>query len=118
LTSQRGREPDSTSAFLDEVRHLAEKHDADELTRELDAIAEEIDGWCREYGVGSLSKLRQSVGRNDLTESERSERLDAIAEWEYDIEIREAIRLAINLQDSMATLEPLTGSNETVAEHG
>ncbi|MFD1688565.1 hypothetical protein ACFR95_04755, partial [Halolamina salifodinae] len=99
--------PDEMTQFLDEVRRLAEERSVDELTRELDAIAEEMDGWRELYGVESLSGLRRSVGRDDLTATERRERLDTVAEWEYDVEIREAIRLAISLQESLATLEPL-----------
>lgn len=92
------------------VRELACRNGG-QLTRGLDAIAAEVDAWREEYGVESLSELRGSVGRDDLTESARSERIDAVAEWEYDVEMREAIRLAISLQESLATLEPLAGAN-------
>lgn len=107
--------PDSVTQFLREVRQLAEEHTLDELTRELDAIGDEIDAWKDEYGVESLAQLRRSVGSDDLTAADRRERLDVIAEWEYDVEVRESIRLAISLKDSLTTLEadPLADDSST-----
>ncbi|QKY21757.1 hypothetical protein B4589_012565 [Halolamina sp. CBA1230] len=114
-----GYKPDEVTQFLDEVRRLAEAHGVDELTAELDAIATEIEEWREAYDVESLSELRRSVGRDDLTETERNDRLETIAEWEYDMEIREAIRLAISLQDSLTTLEPFgDDSTDAVVERG
>lgn len=114
-----GYKPDEMTQFLDEVRRLGEAHDVDELTAELDAIATEIDGWREEHDVESLSELRRSVGRDDLTETERNARLETIAEWEYDVEMREAVRLAISLQESLTTLSPLgDGSTDAGAERG
>lgn len=114
-----GYKPDEMTQFLDEVRRLAEAHDVDELTAELDAIATEIEGWREEYDVETLSELRRSVGRDDLTSADRSDRRETIAEWAYDVEMRETIRLAISLQDSLTTLDPLgDGSTGTVAESG
>ena len=52
----------------------------------------------------SLAELRQSVGDDELSAEQRRERLDIVEEWEYDIEIREAIRLAIGLKDSLTEL--------------
>lgn len=96
--------PDPVTQFLDEVRDLAEAHPHEELTAELRNIADEIDRWKREYGVESLSELRQSVGDDDLSAEQRRERVDIVEEWEYDVEMREAIRLAIGLKDSLTEL--------------
>jgi hypothetical protein len=96
--------PDPVTQFLDEVRDLAEAHSQDELTAELRDIADEIDHWKREYDVDSLAELRQSVGDDELSAEQRHERLDVVEEWEYDAEMREAIRLAIGLKDSLTEL--------------
>lgn len=97
--------PDEVTQFLGEVRRLAEANTLDELTRELDAIGEELDGWKAKYDVESLAELRRSVGREDLASDDRRERLEAIEEWEYDVEVREAIQLAISLTSSLTTLD-------------
>lgn len=99
-----GYRPDPVSAFLREVRELAEQRSADEITAELGAIADEIDEWKRTYGVESLAELRRSVGDDDLSGAERRERLETVEEWEYDIETREALRLAISLRESLTEL--------------
>ena len=96
--------PDSVTQFLREVRELAEAHTLDELTHELNAIGEEIDTWKDTYEVESLAELRQSIGRDDLAGDERRERLETIEEWEYNIEMRESIQLAISLKSSLKTL--------------
>lgn len=99
-----GYRPDPVSAFLGEVRDLAEQHSVDELTAELGAIADEIDEWKQMYGVESLAELRRSVGDDDLSGAERRERMETVEEWEYDIETREALRLAISLRESLTQL--------------
>lgn len=113
-------EPDSVTQFLREVRQLAEAHTIDELTQELNAISDEIDGWKETYEVDSLTELRQSIGRDDLTGDERRERLEIIDEWEYNIEVRESIQLAISLQSSLTTLgaEPFSGGSTTLPQEG
>ncbi|WP_332900206.1 DUF7342 family protein [Haladaptatus sp. CMSO5] len=112
--------PDSVTQFLREVRQLAEAHTADELTQELNAIGDELDAWKETYEVDSLTALRQSIGREDLTGAERRERLNVIAEWEYNIEVRESIQLALNLQRSLTTLdaEPFSGGSKTLPQEG
>ena len=104
--------PDTVTQFLREVRQLAEAHTLEELTHELDAIGEEIDTWKQTYEVESLAELRQSIGRDDLTGDDRHERLEIIEEWEYNIEIREAIQLAISLKSSLTTLGAESFSND------
>jgi len=88
-----------------EVRSLAEEQSVDELTNELRAIGEEIDSWKSTYNVESLEKLRQSIGREDLSADDRRERLEVIEEWEYNIQVREALQLAISLQSSLTRLD-------------
>jgi hypothetical protein len=107
--------PDGVTQFLGEVRRLAEEHTLDELTRELNAIGDEIDAWRDDYEVDSLAALRQSIGRDDLASDERRERLDVIEEWAYNVEIREAIQLAIGLKRSLTTLDAdsLSGESST-----
>jgi hypothetical protein len=90
--------------FLDEVRDLAETHSQEELTAELQTIADEIDRWKHEFEVESLAELRQSLGDDDLSAEQRHERLDVVEEWEYNVEMREVIRLAIGLKDSLTEL--------------
>lgn len=96
--------PDPVTQFLDEVRDLAEAYSHEELTAELRDIADEIDRWKHEYDVESLAELRQSVGDDELSADQRRERLAIVEEWEYDVEMREAIRLAIGLKDSLTEL--------------
>jgi hypothetical protein len=100
--------PDEVTQFLREVRRLAEENSMNELTTELRAIGDEIDSWKSAYGIESLSELRQSIGNNDLSGDDRRERLDVTEEWKYNIEVREAIQLAINLKQSLTSIE--TGS--------
>jgi Mn-dependent DtxR family transcriptional regulator len=102
--------PDPVTQFLDEVRDLAETHSQEELTAELRDIADEIDRWKREYDVESLAELRQSVGDDGLSAERRHERLNIVEEWEYDVEMREAIRLAIGLTESLTELGAGTDS--------
>jgi hypothetical protein len=113
--------PDGVTQFLGDVRQLAEEHTLDELTQELNAIGGEIDAWKDDYGVESLAALRQSIGRDDLAGDERRERLEVIEEWEYNVEVREAIQLAISLKSSLTTLgaDSLTGdSSGTLPQEG
>ena len=107
--------PDSITQLLREVRQLAEEHTLDELTQELNAIGDEIDGWKERFGVDSLSELRKSIGSEDLTGDDRRERLEVIEEWEYNVEIRESIQLAISLKSSLSTLgtDSLSGGSST-----
>ena len=104
--------PDAVTQFLREVRQLAEAHTLEELTQELNAIGTEIDEWKDTYEVDSLAELRQSIGDEALTGDERRERLDVIGEWEYNIEVRESIQLAISLKSSLTTLGAAPGSGD------
>ena len=97
--------PDDVTQFLREVRTLAEEQSVDELTNELRAIGDEIDSWKAVYDVESLEELRRGIGREDLPSSDRGERLETIEEWEYNIQVREALQLAISLQSSVRRLE-------------
>ena len=105
--------PDDVTQFLREVRTLAEEQSVDELTEELRAIGDEIDSWKSAYAVESLEELRQSLGREELSPSDRRDRLETIEEWEYNIQVREAIQLAISLQSSLTKLDvdPQTGES-------
>ncbi len=76
-----------------------------ELTNELCAIGDEIDSWKAAYDVESLEELRRSIGGEDLSSSDRRERLETIEEWEYNIQVREALQLAISLQSSVKRLD-------------
>jgi len=119
--------PDSVTQFLGEVRQLAEEHTLDELTRELNAIGDEIDAWKDDYigdeidawkddyEVESLAALRQTIGRDDLAGDERRERLNVIEEWAYNVEVREAIQLAISLKSSLTKLDADSLSGESSA---
>ncbi|WP_049928709.1 DUF7342 family protein [Halopiger goleimassiliensis] len=97
--------PDDVTQFLREVRTLAEEQSADELTEELRAIGDEIDSWKSTYDVDSLEELRRSVGNEDLSATDRRERLEIIEEWEYNVQVREALQLAISLQRSLTRLD-------------
>jgi hypothetical protein len=97
-------EPDTVTQFLGHVRDLAEGHSLDELTTELRDIGDEIDRWKREYDVDDLAELRGTIGDDELSAGERRRRLEVVEEWEYDVEMREAIRLAIGLRDSLTEL--------------
>lgn len=103
--------PDSVTQLLREVRQLAEEQTLDELTHELNQISTEIDEWKNQYSVESVSELRKSIGDDELTGDDRRERLEIIEEWEYNVEIRESIQLAISLKSSLSTL----GSDSLVA---
>lgn len=97
--------PDDVTQFLREVREFAENHSQTELTDELQAIGAEIDNWKTRYGVDSLPELRQSLGREDLTNEERRARREVVDEWAYDTEVREALQLAISLKQSLTALD-------------
>lgn len=112
-----GYRPDGVTQFLGEVRQLAEEHTLDELTQELNAIGDEIGAWKADYDVESLAALRQSIGRDDLAGEERRERLEIIEEWEYNVEVREAIQLAISLKHSLTTLGGNSPAGESSATH-
>ncbi|WP_266080735.1 DUF7342 family protein [Haladaptatus caseinilyticus] len=96
--------PDGVTQFLREVRQLAENNSMDDLTAELHAIGDEIDSWQATYDVDSLDDLRRSLGNDELGGEERRERQEIVEEWEYNIEIREALQLAISLKSSLTTL--------------
>jgi predicted ArsR family transcriptional regulator len=104
--------PDGVTQFLREVRQLAEAETLDELTHELEAIADDIDSWKADYEVESLAELRQSLGRADLSYDERRERREVIEEWAYNVEAREAIQLAIRLKHSLSSLETASFSDD------
>ncbi|MFP9191240.1 hypothetical protein ACLI4Q_06200 [Natrialbaceae archaeon A-CW1-1] len=97
--------PDAVTQFLRDVRTLAEEHSVDELTNEFRAIGDEIDSWRSTYEVETLEELRQSIGREALSAEDRRERLEIIEEWEYNIQVREALELAISLQHSLTRLD-------------
>ncbi len=97
--------PDDVTQFLREVRTLAEEQSVEELTNELRATGDEIDSWKSAYDVESLEELRQSIGGEDLSPSDRRERLEIIEGWEYNIQMREALQLAISLQSSLTRLD-------------
>lgn len=99
-----GYKPDAVTQFLREVRELAETHTPEELTQELNEIGEEIDSWKAAYDVESLTELRQSIGHDDLDHDARQDRLAVAEEWEYNIETREAIQVALRLKDSLTSL--------------
>ncbi|WP_440009002.1 DUF7342 family protein [Halomicrococcus sp. SG-WS-1] len=107
--------PDGVTQFLREVRELAETHSMDELTTELQAIGDEIDTWKSTYQVESLDDLRRSVGDDELSGDDRRERLEVVEEWEYNIEIREALQLAISLKSSLTTLGGDTSIHNSAA---
>lgn len=102
--SGTGYKPDSVTQFLREIRQLAEEQSMDDLTAELQAIGNEIDSWQSTYDVDSLDDLRQSLGNDELSSETRRERRNVVAEWEYNIEMREALQLAISLKSSLTTL--------------
>ena len=114
--------PDDVTQFLREVRTLAEEQSAGELTKELSAIGDEIDSWKATYDVDSLDELRQSIGSEDLSSTDRSERLEIVDEWAYNIEVREALQLAISLKSSLTRLDadPRVENNgsETLPQEG
>lgn len=107
--------PDSVTQFLDQVRDLVAEHSLDDLTSELRDIGDEIDQWKREYDVDDLAELRATVGDDTLSGEERRERVEVIVEWEYNVEMREAIRLAISLTDSLTELGVDTRSGPSPA---
>ncbi|WP_276282849.1 DUF7342 family protein [Halorussus caseinilyticus] len=114
---ERSYKLDRVTQFLREVRELAETHPLDELSRELNAIGEEIDTWKDTYEVESLTELRQSVSRDDFDSEGRRERLEIIDEWAYNIEMHEALQLAISLKNSLTTLGVKSPPEESSTKH-
>ncbi|MCU4743346.1 DUF7342 family protein [Natronoglomus mannanivorans] len=114
--------PDGVTQFLREVRRLAEEQSVDELTEELRAIGDEIDAWKTTYEVESLDELRQSIGNDDLSPDARRDRLETIDEWEYNIQVREALQLAISLNSSLTRLDSASRlenrGSETLPQEG
>jgi hypothetical protein len=114
---EQSYKPDRVTQFLREVHELVAVHTLNELSRELNAIGEEIDTWKDTYEVESLAELRQSVGRDDLDSEGQRERLETIDEWAYNIEMREAIQLAISLKNSLTTLKVESPPEESSTNH-
>ncbi|WP_198667898.1 hypothetical protein [Saliphagus sp. LR7] len=97
--------PDGVTQFLRDVRGLTEEHSVAELTDELRAIGDEIDSWKATYDVASLEELRRTIGDDTLSEDERRDRHECIEEWEYNVQMREALQLAISLHQSLTRLD-------------
>lgn len=112
-----GYRPDTVTQFLDTVRQFADGHTVDELTQELEAISEDIKDWKQTYDVESVTALRQSIGTEDLTAEDRRERLAVIDDWEYTVELREAIQLAIGLKQSLTSLGVVSHTEPSVSTH-
>ncbi|GAB3022224.1 DUF7342 family protein [Natronobiforma cellulositropha] len=97
--------PDDVTQFLREVRSFAEEYSLDDLTEELRAIGDEIDSWQATYEVDSLEELRRSIGSDELSPEDRRERLEIVDEWEYNVQVRESLQLAISLKGSLTRLD-------------
>ena len=84
-TIQRGREtcyyPDPVTQYFDQIRDLIETHEKDDLTAELGAIRDDIEGWKERYEVDSPDELRASVG-DEIPAAERRQRQHAAEDWE------------------------------------
>lgn len=72
-----------------------------------------INQWKRRYGFGGLAGLRGTIGDDELSCEGRHERLEVIEEWEYNVEMREAIRLASSLKDSLTERGTDVGSSRS-----
>jgi hypothetical protein len=103
-TIQRGREtcyyPDPVTQYFDQIRDLVDDHTKDELTAELGAIRDDIDGWKQTYDVESADELRATVG-DDIPASERRQRRHDAEDWEYYEHQAMLIKQTIQLYDTI-----------------
>lgn len=113
---ERGQEtryrPDPATQYFRELRRLITQHTREELTDELDAIAEDISERRDRYGVETPTELRRTLGNADLPAAERSERKRAIEDWEYDRHQRDLIEQALAQYDRVERL--LSGTDPGV----
>lgn len=112
---ERGQEtryrPDPATQYFKELRRLITGHTRDELTDELDAIAEDISERRDRYGVETPTELRRTLGDADLSADERRERRRAVEDWEYDRHQRDLIEQALAQYDRVERLLSGTGAN-------
>ena len=95
--------PDPTRAYFDHLRELILTSDREELRGELEAIADRIDDWKTNYGVGSTEELEATLA-DDLPADEIRDRRQALRRWENSLRSRETIRTALQLYDDIQTL--------------
>ncbi|WP_247729389.1 winged helix-turn-helix domain-containing protein [Halovivax limisalsi] len=95
--------PDPTRAYFDRLRELVLTNDRESLRGELEAIADRIDRWKREYGVDSRDELEQSLA-GDLDAEAIRDRRRVIRRWETSERTRETIASALSIYDDVTTL--------------
>lgn len=96
--------PDPTRAYFDHLRDLIRAHDRAELRAELEAIAERVEGWQREYGVDSPSELEATLADAPSADAVR-ERRRVLRRWENSQRSRELIQRALVLYDDVRSLD-------------
>lgn len=102
--------PDRMREYLDHVRDLVVENTKEELRDELEAIAEEIEGWKETYDVDSREQLDASLGEEDLASDDLRERRKILAYWEENDEYRRAITHALRLYDDLRAQDDDTGA--------
>ncbi|AGB16864.1 hypothetical protein Halru_2278 [Halovivax ruber XH-70] len=95
--------PDPTRAYFDRLRELILTYDRESLRGELEAIADRIDSWKREYDVDSRDELEQSLA-GDLDPEAVRDRRRVIRRWETSERTRETVAAALAIYDDVTTL--------------
>lgn len=95
--------PDPTRAYFDRLRELILTNDRESLRGELEAIADRIDSWKREYDVDSRDELEQSLA-GDLAPEAVRDRRRVIRRWETSERTRETVAAALSIYDDVTTL--------------
>lgn len=104
IAETRGREttyrPDPVTQYFGQLRELTAAHTKEELTRELDAIQEDIERFRSTYGVDRPDELRATVGDASAADDRAQRRQDA-EDWEYFEHQRRLIQQALELYDGV-----------------
>lgn len=93
--------PDPMHDYLEHIQELVASNTKDELRDELEAITHEIEQWKQEYAVDSLEDLDATLGEEDLSPAEMSDRRRIISYWEENRQYRQLITHALRLYDDL-----------------
>lgn len=100
--------------LFDEITDLIEAHSRDELEQRLAALTAEREDLADEYGVDSLSALREQLVEADLSAEQIRERRHAIETWEALEADLGLVKHALQLYDDVSELSsPGTDSPRT-----
>lgn len=103
--------PNYQLRYFDEVAELINSHSRAELRDEVAAIQESIDGWKRDYDVGSRDELESTLTDDDLDSEAIRERNRVLRQWERYEDNKRLLKHALELYDDARELYP--GGNDS-----